>query len=108
MTRRNFDTRGNLISNLAVLIFIAAALNWAAAEVIGRPILYCALSDSVLVREAMGFYHLGLVFLMPIGVVAIAKGNREGFGLVVGALLFAALPAFFDTLFNIPPGCDGA
>lgn len=91
----------NIVAGLALL----ALINAGCAQFLGKPFLYCWLAGSALGAELYGLWRLGLLFVIPLGVVAVMRGNREGLGLLFAAALYGGLPTLLSTLFNLAPGC---
>lgn len=91
----------NIVAGLALL----ALINAGCAKLLGKPLLYCWVAYSEFGAEIYGLWRLGLLFVIPLGVVSVLRGNRDGFGMLFAAALYGGLPTLLSTLFNLAPGC---
>jgi hypothetical protein len=105
MSASAFPKTGRPAINILVGVGMLTLINAACAKFLGKPLLYCWIAESELGAELYCLWRLGLLFVMPLGVVAVLRGNREGFGLLFSAALYGGLPSFVSTLFNLAPGC---
>ena len=105
MSDRPFARKSHAASNIAIAVALLAAGNFLTAKLFGQPWLYCAIAQSPAAAELYGLYRLGLVGVIPLAVIGVLKGNKEGLGLLALAILYGGLPLYLDTLFNVPPGC---